>query len=185
MIYRLLFSAVAFALTSLTSTSVAYPIVDELVKKLAPTAEEGGWTISSDWRSVTLIREKTKLLNPFGLPALTPEDELWDEYGFETAFRITITFEPKLKDSEYTRLKELKALFLGERTQGEDGRGRLAAASKAERLFQIPKYKTERFSVYIYSSRNDFFDVRLATAWASADKMLKIIDDTFESYPKP
>ncbi|HBC89294.1 MAG TPA: hypothetical protein DCZ94_20325 [Lentisphaeria bacterium] len=109
---------VMIALTTFAPYLKANSEVDKLGKSIKPILHGTAWEMSTDWRSITLIRRNCNFLNSVSLPTGPDDDKTWEKYSFITDYRITITFDTKLTDAEYQQQRELKQRFITERTRG-------------------------------------------------------------------
>lgn len=156
----------------------ATPELDALDDSLKGEALGEEWQILKDWRSITLTRKQVQFLNPIGLPAFETEDELFKEFSFTCDYRITITLDDKLTQSEYEELFRLEHKLTAERIAAEKPNAKWTK----QNLVHLPSYYTERFSVYIYISDDNFFRTRPASVKTTRDKIMAVLERNFSKY---
>jgi hypothetical protein len=158
--------------------------LDVLVEKIREEVPGVEWKIAKDWRSITLTRKTVQFLNPVSLPAVTLEDEWWKEYSFTSDYRITITLDTKLTQVEYDGLLQLKRKLTSERTAGlsRNTKDFWIRSFNAQGVVRLPSYQLEGFSLYVYTSDDNFFRVRPDSVRMDRDKILAILEKSFTKY---
>ena len=177
---------VFFALTSGLCQTAPDGALDGLARKIQASLSGPEWQIVKDFSSISVIRTNVQFLNGMQLPPGDLED-LWKASSFTSDFRITIRFEPKLNQSEYDMLARLRRDVIAKRAVGLDvgmdsTLGYSHAARDVKHTIELPGYCLDRFSVYFYSSDEDFFLVRPDAVKSTRDKVIKILEDVCSKY---
>lgn len=176
---------IMISLTTFVPYLQAVQEIDNLVKNIKPIIQETSWALSTDIHSITLVCKKCQFLNLMSHPGGTDE-EIWKKYSITAGYRISISFDSKLNDAEYQQLKEIKKRFIAERTKGETPgtKDYWGKSFMASRLIKLPQYKSDRYSIYVYSSQSDFYEVRPKIVQDQAEAIIQILEKQFESYEK-
>lgn len=156
----------------------ATPELDALEDKIRAAAPGPEWKILKDWHSITLSRKSVQFLNPISLPGSILVDEIWKEFAFTSDYRITVTLDTKLTQSEYDRLVRLQHSLKSERTAGSDPKTKdhFSRSQDAEGVIRLPSFYIKRYSVYVYTSDDHFFELRPSSVEADRDKVLLAIE---------
>lgn len=167
----------------------AMPELDALESKIRAELPGTEWQIVKDWRSITVTRSNVQFLNPISLPPAT-ESELWNQYSFTSDYRITITLDTKMTQSEYLDLLRVKQNWTAQRTAGmsHNTKDFWSASQGAQGVVRLPSYYLNRFSVYLYTSDDSFFRIRPDSVTTARDKILAILEKSCSNYsatPEP
>ena len=179
---------IAFLLLSLRFVN-ATPELDTLEQNIRATLRTSEWGLTKDWRSITLVRKNVQFLNPISLPP-SSEDELWKEYSFISDYRITITLDTKLTQSEFDELVRVKRVLATQRTGGipRPSKELFTATRNSEGIIRLPNYHWNRFSVYLYTSDDGLFRVRPEAVETLRNNIVAILEKSCTKYsmtPQP
>jgi hypothetical protein len=177
---------VLFTVTSGLCQAAPDGALDGLARKIQAALIGPEWQIVKDWGSISLVRTNVQFLNGMQLPPGGLE-YLWKASSFTADYRITIRLEPKLNQTEYDMLARLRRDVIAQRAVGLDvGMDSIVGYSHAARdvkhTIELPGYYLDRFSVYFYSSDEDFFLVRPDAVKSTRDKVIKILEDACAKY---
>ena len=158
--------------------------VDELEEFIREVVADGEWVLTQDVRSVTLTRKNVRLLNPVSLPFGKSEDAIWNEFSFESDYRITVTFDTKLSQSEYDAIADLREKFIAKRTQGIAKGSKLhySASVDADGVLRLPQFHYDGESIYFYSTDEGLLRTRPAAAREIRDRILAILEKKCSKY---
>ena len=158
---------------------------DGLVTKISEQLVGGGWQITTDRRSIILVRRGVRLLFDvsLGLPG-TSAEEKWNKFSVESDYMVRISFDSELKQEEYDLLTDLKAKMVTDRLRGLDPRTKKYAKTKAvaENLLRLPDYRWQGSSVYIYRSDDGFCEIRPAVIAEQRTRLMALLNRTFSKY---
>jgi hypothetical protein len=109
------------------------------------------------------------------------------EFGTSTYFtsdyRLTITLDTRLSDTEYRELKQLRQNCFAQRTEpAQDRKDAFEKSNDAAGIIRLPQYHLKRFSVYLYSSDDNFFETRPTSVATARDKVIAILDASCNKY---
>jgi hypothetical protein len=158
--------------------------LDALEGKIRKELPGSEWQLVKDWRTITIFHHNVRFLNPINPPLGWSDDQLWNKLSFTSDYRITITLDSKLTQSEYDELFRLKNKLTTERTSGAGRNTRVFASEsrKAEGVVRLPIYYFDRFSVYLYTSDDSYFSVRPDSIVDVRDKVLAILEKSYTRY---
>jgi hypothetical protein len=162
----------------------ASPELDVLEGKIRTELPGSEWQLVKDWRTITISHHDVRFLNPISLPFGWPDDQLWNKLSFTSDYRITITLDSKVTQSEYDELLRLKMKLTAERTAGagRNTRDFASISRNAEGVVRLPIYYSDRFSVYLYTSDDNFFTVRPDSIVDDRDKVLALLEKSYTKY---
>ena len=158
--------------------------IDKIASQIQAVLAGPGWQITQDWKSITVIRTNVQFLNPLQLPYGINDQELWKTRSFTSSYRITITFDTKLTQSEYDDIAKLRHDLIAKRTAGlKPGMEYYEANGQAQGVIRLPDYYLDRFTVYFYySDKDSIFELRPDSIKSTRDKIVKILESSCSKY---
>ena len=175
---------IAVALLSLTGSGCWAGALEELAAKIEPELVGGGWEMTVDFQSVTLIRRDVQVLYDLQIGLGVSEEEKWAKHSFRENYRITILLDSKMSQAEYDTLRRVRDELVAQRTKGLNFQtfAYAKAENSAQRLVRLPDYYGERHSVYVYFSDDGIRRLRPKIVEAQRAKVKEILDKTYSKY---
>ena len=104
--------------------------------------------------------------------------------SFTSNYRITITFDTKLTQSEYDDIAKLRHDLIAKRTAGlKPSMEYYEANGQAQGVIQLPDYYMDRFTVYFYySDKDSIFELRPDSVKSTRDKITKNLESSCSKY---